>query len=178
MLKIVKHGDLVQATSQYNEDDVTNLIPVTFVDSSASNGNDGLSLVAEALGTTYAGLGSQRQVTLAVKEEAIGEYAVGTIIPGLFINREWCDENPYPKAVDKKGKPLAAPMTITHPEFGELELYSRTFIAKTKVADTFNLVGEYDVVNNNAPGTEDDDDDVDLALVKGAKKAAARNGRK
>lgn len=175
MLKIVKHGDLVQAESQYSGE-VTNLITVTFVDSSSSNGNDGLSLVAEALGTTYAGLGSQRQVTLAVKEEAIGEYPVGTIIPGLFINREWCDENPYPKSLDKKGKQLAKPMTITHPEFGELELYSRTFIAKEKVADTFNLVGEYDVVSNNAPAVEEEDD-ADLALVKGAKKAAARNGR-
>lgn len=150
MLKIVKHGDVVTAESQYS-DEVTKLIPVTFVDSSSSNGNDGLALVAEALGTSYAGLGSQRRVTLAVKAEAIADYPLGGLIPGLCINREWTDENPYPKAVDAKGKPLAKTMEITHPEFGEIEVYSRTFIAKTKMPDTFVLTGEYEVVEDAAP---------------------------
>lgn len=153
MLRIVKHGDPVQATSQYTGD-VTDLIPVTFVEEGSSNGNDGLALIAKATGKAYAGLGASKQVTLSVKTEFIGDYAVGTIIPNLHINREWTDENPYPKAVDDKGKPRAETKPITHPDYGVLDLYSRTFISEEKVADTFNLVHEYEVVDTAAPAVK------------------------
>lgn len=168
MLKVLKVSESYEVTSQYS-DDVTEMVTVTLVGQTSANGNSNSTLLGEATGIVDLGLGGGRQVSVSIKAEHADQFPEGKVIPGLHINREWCDVNPYPKAVDAKGKPLAQTMEIKHPEFGEIEVYSRTFLAKEAKPDTWNLVEDYSGA----------DDIINAPVVNGAepKKAVGRRNR-
>lgn len=154
MVKVLEVGKPYDVESQYSND-VTSMVTVVLVGASPSTRNSNASLLGEVDGIDDLSLGGQRQLSLAIRAEHADRYPEGRKIDGLFICREWTDENPYPNAVDKNGDPIAQPMEITHPEHGDIAVYSRTFLSKERLADTWNLTGEYgDDALLNAPPVE------------------------
>ena len=153
MLVVKSHGDVFDVESQYS-DEVTEMATVTFAQL-RNNSNDGSTAAVEkALGVSGLGLGGERIVTKAFRAEALKQLPVGKVL-NLHINREWCDVNPYPKAVNDKGKPLAKPIPgIMCPDGIARDLYSRTFISETELPDTFNIINDEPDVMNAPPFEE------------------------
>lgn len=159
MVTVKSVSEVYEVESQYS-DTITEMVTVVLEGqggTSASGARNNAALLGEVTGVANLGLGGTRMVSVAIRAEQSDNFPVGKVINGLFINREWTDENPYPKAVDSKGKPLAKPMLISHPEFGEIEVFSRTFLAKEQAPDTWNLLGEYGEEQTllNAPPLEE-----------------------
>jgi len=152
MITVKSVSEVYEVESQYS-DEVTEMVNITCTESRSSNADQSTSAVEKALGIGGLGLGGERQVTKAFRATAVAHLPVGKTLP-LHINREWCSENPYPKAVDAKGKPLAQPIEdIMCPDNVKRDLYSRTFIGETAQADTFDITENIDVMG--APDAEE-----------------------
>ncbi len=138
MVTIVKVGEPFDVFSQYN-DNVTEMVPVVF-EERRNNGKDRSNeLVEEALGVSGLSLGGKRTVTKAFLAEKASVFEVGKEL-NLFINREWCSNNPYPNALDENGKPVAETIPdVLCPDGIKRDLYSRTFLAKERAEDTFDI---------------------------------------
>lgn len=146
MITVKSVSESYEVESQYSEE-VTEMVNITFTESRSSGGDQSTAAVEKALGVGGLGLGGERQVTKAFKATAVAHLPVGKTLD-LHINREWCSENPYPKAVDSKGKPLAQPVEdIMCPDGQKRDLYSRTFISETTAPDAFDISEDVDVMN-------------------------------
>ena len=130
-------------------DSTTEMVTVTFSGtnpfSKTSGGrNSSAAALGERDGISDLGLGGGRTVSVAIRAKYAEKYPLGRVIDDMFINRVWVDENPYPNALKEDGSPLAKTYPIEHPEYGAIDVFSRTSISATPAPDAWELIYEYD----------------------------------
>lgn len=127
--------------SQFS-DDTVEMVNVTLEGStSGSQMNQGAALLGRKKGIVNLGLGGGLTCTIAVREEHADQFTEGEVIDDLYINRVWCSENPYPKAVDDQGRPLAEPIPdVMCPDGQKRDLYSRTILSEKQEEVKYDII--------------------------------------